>query len=181
MSSGAFSKEKDEQRLIKKAQEMVKNTQTTKESVTGLALLDSPEFADVRLTSLTANTTLGNVAKSLKSYLLRLWAKLSDHAALETDAHGGIVAATDVRLTDERTPTVHAASHSSTGADPLFPADIGAAESSHSHEVADIDGFATVLASKQDSLGPYTAGAPAATGYVDIVVGGVMYKVLVAV
>ena len=36
---------------------------------------------------------------------------LSTHAGLTTTAHGGIVASTDSRLTDARTPTAHAASH----------------------------------------------------------------------
>jgi len=36
---------------------------------------------------------------------------LSTHAGLSTTAHGGIVASTDARLTDARTPTAHAASH----------------------------------------------------------------------
>ena len=43
----------------------------------------------------------------------------SAHEALTTTAHGGIVASTDSRLTDARTPTVHASAHTSIGSDPL--------------------------------------------------------------
>lgn len=43
----------------------------------------------------------------------------SAHAALTTSAHGGIVASTDARLSDARTPTSHAASHAAAGSDPL--------------------------------------------------------------
>ncbi|MGD1001853.1 MAG: hypothetical protein ABSA67_14255 [Candidatus Brocadiia bacterium] len=48
------------------------------------------------------------------------------HADLTTTAHGGIVAATDSRLTNARTPTAHASTHASTGSDPISPASIGA-------------------------------------------------------
>jgi hypothetical protein len=44
---------------------------------------------------------------------------LSNHANATTGAHGGIVASSDPRLTDSRTPTAHASSHGSGGADPL--------------------------------------------------------------
>ena len=43
----------------------------------------------------------------------------SAHAALTTTAHGGIVASTDPRLSDARTPTAHASSHASAGSDPI--------------------------------------------------------------
>lgn len=39
----------------------------------------------------------------------------------------------DARLSDARAPTVHAASHSSGGADPISPAAIGAAAAGHTH------------------------------------------------
>ena len=44
---------------------------------------------------------------------------LTTHAGLATSAHGGIVASTDPRLTDSRTPTAHATSHQDGGADEL--------------------------------------------------------------
>jgi hypothetical protein len=43
----------------------------------------------------------------------------SAHASLTTTAHGGIVASSDSRLSDSRTPTAHASTHASAGSDPL--------------------------------------------------------------
>jgi hypothetical protein len=40
---------------------------------------------------------------------------LTNHENLTTDAHGGIVADGDSRLTDARDPTAHAASHATAG------------------------------------------------------------------
>jgi hypothetical protein len=51
---------------------------------------------------------------------------LTTHAGLTTTAHGGIVASTDARLTDARTPTAHAASHATAGGDAVAPSAIGA-------------------------------------------------------
>lgn len=44
----------------------------------------------------------------------------------------------DSRFSDARTPTAHASSHASGGSDPITPAAIGAAASSHTHAGADI-------------------------------------------
>lgn len=44
---------------------------------------------------------------------------LSTHAGLTTSAHGGIVASTDPRLTDARTPTAHASTHGALSSDPV--------------------------------------------------------------
>lgn len=43
----------------------------------------------------------------------------STHAALTTSAHGGVVASSDPRLTDSRTPLAHASTHASAGSDPI--------------------------------------------------------------
>ena len=51
---------------------------------------------------------------------------LATHEGLTTTAHGGIVASTDPRLTDARTPTAHEASHHHDGSDPLDAGDVGA-------------------------------------------------------
>jgi hypothetical protein len=51
---------------------------------------------------------------------------LTTHEGLTTTAHGGIVASTDPRLTDARTPTAHASTHATAGSDPITPAAIGA-------------------------------------------------------
>lgn len=46
-------------------------------------------------------------------------AELDTHTGLTTTAHGGIVASTDARLTDARTPTAHKTSHEPGGTDAL--------------------------------------------------------------
>jgi hypothetical protein len=55
---------------------------------------------------------------------------LNNHIGLTTTAHGGIVASTDSRLTDARTPTSHASTHATAGSDPVSPGSIGAATAS---------------------------------------------------
>lgn len=47
------------------------------------------------------------------------------HRGLTTTAHGGIVASTDARLSDARTPTAHRATHAVGGTDALTAADLG--------------------------------------------------------
>lgn len=51
----------------------------------------------------------------------------------------------DARLADARTPTSHAASHGTGGADAISPASIGAAASSHTHTSAAITDFVTAV------------------------------------
>jgi len=46
-------------------------------------------------------------------------AELDTHTALTTTAHGGIVASTDPRLTDARTPTAHHTTHEPGGTDAM--------------------------------------------------------------
>lgn len=53
-------------------------------------------------------------------------ASLTTHAALTTTAHGGIVASSDSRLTNARTPTAHASTHATGGSDPITATSIGA-------------------------------------------------------
>lgn len=47
---------------------------------------------------------------------------LDAHTSLTTSAHGGVVASTDARLTDARTPTAHAATHKGGGSDAIATA-----------------------------------------------------------
>ena len=58
-----------------------------------------------------------------------------------------IVIGTDTRLTNSRAPTSHASSHASGGADPITPASIGAAASSHTHSASQVTGLANVATS----------------------------------
>ena len=63
---------------------------------------------------------------AVSTSLLTMSNNIADHHAETTTAHGGIVASTDPRLTDARTPTAHEASHHHDGSDPLSAADVGA-------------------------------------------------------
>ena len=50
----------------------------------------------------------------------------------------------DSRLSDARTPTAHKSSHATGGSDALTAADIGAAETSHTHSVSQVTGAASL-------------------------------------
>ncbi|HMH18060.1 MAG TPA: hypothetical protein VK572_07925, partial [Burkholderiales bacterium] len=65
----------------------------------------------------------------------------STHAALTTTAHGGIVAGTDSRLTNARTPTAHASTHAEAGSDPLTTADLPSSVVNGSTAVLDVRQF----------------------------------------
>lgn len=56
------------------------------------------------------------------------------------------------------TPSAHASSHASGGADPITPANIGAATDTHTHAVADVTGLQAALDGKQAS-GSYAAAS----------------------
>jgi hypothetical protein len=77
-------------------------------------------------------------------------AELDAHTALTTTAHGGIVASSDSRLTNARTPTAHASTHASAGSDPIT-----ISESQVTSLVSD-------LAAKAPLLSPTLTGTPAA-------------------
>jgi len=102
MNNKVFDREQNELRTLRKAQQTAYSTKLDKEEVAGLLLTDAPEFADMRITTLAADGALGNSAKSVKSYLTKLWEKLTAHSDLTITAHGGIVAGSDTRLTDTR-------------------------------------------------------------------------------
>jgi hypothetical protein len=71
---------------------------------------------------ITNQTDLALALGGLASDIGTVAGDLSSHTGLTTTAHGGIVADTDSRLTDARTPLYHAASHATDAADSVFPA-----------------------------------------------------------
>ena len=75
---------------------------------------------------------------------------LATHAALTTTAHGGIVADTDSRLTNARTPTAHASTHASAGSDPITIAE------------SQVTNLTTDLAAKAPLASPAFTGTPTA-------------------
>ena len=83
-----FGREENELRTLRKAKQMVEGELFQKENISGLKTTDSPEFTDVQITSLTADATLGNVAKSIRSYLVQLWSKLSSFMTATESALG---------------------------------------------------------------------------------------------
>lgn len=80
---------------------------------------------DPRLSDARTPTAHSHAEADVTSLVTDLAAKaaaadLSTHTGLTTTAHGGLVAETDARLTDPRTPLAHAASHNVGGSDELY-------------------------------------------------------------
>jgi hypothetical protein len=67
---------------------------------------------------------------------------LSTHEGLTTTAHGGIVASDDSRLTDARTPTAHASSHTN-GTDDIQSATASQKGLATAAQITKLDGIAT--------------------------------------
>lgn len=89
---------------------------------------------------------------------------LATHTALTTTAHGGIVADTDLRLTNARTPTAHASTHAAAGGDPITIAEsqvTNLATDLAAKEVAANKGQANGYASLDGSAKVPTAQLPA--------------------
>lgn len=73
------------------------------------------------------------------------------YARLPTGTGAGFITASDdPRLSDARTPLAHHTTHATAGSDPVSPASIGAAASSHTHPESDITSLVADLAAKVD-------------------------------
>jgi hypothetical protein len=86
---------------------------TPSEALSGLTVQAQLDQANALFEA--TDTNLG----TLNDDLVQVNADLDTHEALTTTAHGGIVAGTDPRLTNARTPTAHAVSHQDGGSDEL--------------------------------------------------------------
>ena len=98
--------------------------------------LSTPDTVTAALDSAAGLATSALMA--VGSVSADLSADLAAHAGETTGAHGGIVASTDPRLSDARTPLGHAASHAAGGLDEVTAAAIGAAPTVHTHDAAAI-------------------------------------------
>jgi hypothetical protein len=81
---------------------------------------------------------------------------LTTHVATTTAAHGGIVASTDPRLTNSRTPTAHASTHASAGSDPVTLSQ------------SQVTSLVSDLALKSPLASPTFTGTPAAPTAADL-------------
>jgi hypothetical protein len=97
---------------------------------TDARLTDSRKCDNTFVAAATARTNLGLGTAALSASgdfdaagaASAVSSSLSTHAALTTTAHGGIVASSDARLTDARTPTSHASTHQNSGSDEIATA-----------------------------------------------------------
>jgi len=72
------------------------------------------------------NTESGLAANNVQAAIDETVSDFDTHAGLSTSAHGGIVASTDARLTNARTPIAHASTHQSGGTDAIKLDDLAA-------------------------------------------------------
>ena len=90
------------------------------------------------------------ILRATPASTLANWELLRTPTDLVTSVNGrqgvviGLAESNDTRFTDARTPTAHAASHSTGGTDPISPANIGAAPAAHTHTAANISDSTTV-------------------------------------
>ena len=82
----------------------------------------------------------------------------STHAALTTGAHGGIVASSDARLSDARTPTSHAASHKDGGGDEIATATPGANVIPKTGASGNLDSWISSALARIASANSWTSG-----------------------
>lgn len=92
---------------------------TTPTTLAGYGITDAASSTDLATEAATRAADDLTLTTNLATEVTNRTNADAAHAALTTTAHGGIVASTDPRLTDARTPTTHAISHQSGGTDPL--------------------------------------------------------------
>jgi hypothetical protein len=86
-----------------------------------------------------SGNTLSSVQRGLEGTSAQEWAAGMKIAILGTaGTYNELVSDDDSRLSDAREPTAHKNTHATGGSDALSPSDIGAAESGHSHNAADV-------------------------------------------
>ena len=86
--------------------------------------------------------------------------------ATEDGSSTNKVTLSDIAALGGGPPAAHAASHASTGTDPISPANIGAASAAHVHAIATITGLQTTLDAKLESDVVQAGGGTAITNLV---------------
>ena len=134
-----------------------------KESITGLTILDTPEFADELITPLALEATytptvwaylvgiFTSVPKSVKAHLVKMWGNINDMAArvgILEDSISTIEQTADDAQTAVSNHINATTAHSISQVDGLQTALNGKAPSSHGHAISDVSGLQTALNSK---------------------------------
>lgn len=90
-------------------------------TVAGIPVLTAASIPVVSVNGQTGAVVLDatDVGADVAGAAATVAGNLTTHEALTTTAHGGIVASTDPRLTDARTPTAHATTHQNGGTDEI--------------------------------------------------------------
>jgi hypothetical protein len=124
-------------------------TKNTGSTAGTLAAGDDARLSDARPPTAHASThasagsdplTPADIGAEVAGAAATVAGDLSTHEGLTTTAHGGIVASDDSRLTDARTPTAHAASHTN-GTDDIQDATASAKGLATAAQITKLDGI----------------------------------------
>jgi collagen type VII alpha len=136
------------------------------QGIQGVQGATGPSGVVVATAPVTYDAPSKTVALDVAALTTTLDATFATDAAL-TAGLAGKVGTGDARLSDARTPTAHAGTHATGGSDPITPAAIGAAASSHTHPASAIsDSTATgrsVLTAADATAGRTALGAASST------------------